>query len=206
MQPVMRLAVLAVVAPVLLAVAHPAFASPPSMTDPVVTPTPPPKESNVAPRNPRTATALAVVGALLGPAMMMSATKLENNGQNEKAANALGLGGAFVMLVGPSWGHWYGGKALTGGLGLRALGMGMVMVGAVMMVSCIFDEGDCPEETAAGLLFLGGSGSYVAGTVWDLATAAKQVRKWNAEHVSVTPMAMRTDRGAAAGLALSGSF
>jgi hypothetical protein len=176
------------------------------MTDPVAMPTPPAKESNAAPRSPRTATALAVAGAILGPAMVMAANKLDENGENEKAANALGLGGAFVMLVGPSWGHWYGGKALTGGLGLRALGMGMVMVGAVMMVSCLFDESPCGAETAAGMLFLGGTGSYVAGTVWDLATAAKQVRKWNAEHVSVSPTAMRGDHGAVPGLALAGSF
>jgi hypothetical protein len=175
------------------------------MTDPMVSPTPPAKESSEAPRSPRTATALALVGAVLGPSMLYLADHMDNNGSNDKVANALGIGGAVVMLVGPSWGHWYGGKALTGGLGLRALGMGMAMVGAVIMVSCIF-EADCPAETGAGLLFLGGSGSYVAGTVWDLATAAKQVRKWNAEHVTITPTAMRTDHGAAAGLALGGSF
>jgi hypothetical protein len=147
-----------------------------------------------------TALALSLGGTAASLAMLAV-------GENQ-ANDSLGVIGGIGIWVAPSFGHWYAGKPWTHGLTLRLAGAGAIVVGAVLLISCIDGEGDC-EDGPLVVLLVGGAGAFVAGGVYDIATAGSSVRAHNqrlrvqaAGGWSIAPM-VRPDR---AGLTLSGRF
>jgi hypothetical protein len=133
------------------------------------------------------------------------------------AGALVGLTGAIGFVLAPSFGHWYAGKYFTRGLGLRLLGGAAGTVGLIWGLGQAFsgfcdhssDEEDESEESAVPIvLLLGGLGMYIYGTVDDIVTAPRRVRRHNERlnerlvDVTVAPLAV--SRGG--GLALTGRF
>jgi len=102
----------------------------------------------------------------------------------------LALAGGVGTFVAPMAGHWYAGRPLTGGLALRTLGVVVGSAGMVLAVGAIGDSGHDNGDSAV-LLFLTGAGAYVAGTVYDIATASDAAREYNdGLRVALAPMPM----------------
>jgi hypothetical protein len=141
---------------------------------------------------------LSIAGTAAGYAMMYAV--IEDDAHNE----GLTLATSAVLWLGPSAGHWYGGKVLTRGLGIRTAGAGLAFIGAMMEFSECFLETDCEEPEAAKLLVGLGAIGWVWGTLDDIVTAPGRVRRYNDAHrrVAVVPTLTRDS----AGLALAGEF
>jgi hypothetical protein len=129
-------------------------------------------------------------------------------GRSENAAGVLGLAGGFGIVFAPSFGHWYTGEIFTRGMGLRLAGGAAVMVGFAVALSQsgLFTEDESSntgEPMAGPLIALAGVGLFVAGTVDDIVTAPRRVRRQNRERgFALAPIAIPR----ATGLALSGRF
>lgn len=133
------------------------------------------------------------------------------------AAALVGLAGGLGFVLAPSFGHWYAGKYFTRGLGLRLLGGAVGSVGLVFALGQAFsgfgdhssdEEAESEESAVPIVLLLGGLGMYIYGTVDDIMTAPRRVRRHNERlngrlmDVTVAPLAV--SRGG--GLALTGRF
>ncbi|HWO24132.1 MAG TPA: hypothetical protein VNO30_35560 [Kofleriaceae bacterium] len=129
----------------------------------------------------------------------------DDGGPGDVGVVAFGLGALGTVLA-PSFGHWYAGKPFTRGLGVR-------LVGAVTVVTAFavaVDEGLLDGEPHAAdrtaippTLAITGAVLLLAGTLDDLATTPRRVRRWNHAHgFSIAPIAGPH----AAGLALGGQF
>lgn len=162
-----------------------------------------------APRNENTALGLSIAGTLAGPAMFAAGVyTLDNSGaiDDEEASlampAALLVSGAAVSVLGPSFGHWYAGKALTPGLAMRAGGLAVAAAGAFgAFGSCEFDDGDCGASLDRIAMYAGVA-TFVGGAVYDIATARGRVRERNAREVQITPMVS----GTTGGVSISGMF
>lgn len=99
-----------------------------------------------------------------------------------------------TLLVGPSLGHWYAGRIVTGGLLVRAAGAGIAALGLASLAS---EDG---EAGPGGGLFYLGAGLVLAGGIYDAATAGRAVDDRN--RVSVVPLV----HPASAGLGIAGTF
>ncbi len=159
-----------------------------------------------------TATALAVAGTLL-PAGLMAA----GMGTDHPALTVVG---ATSTLFAPSIGHMYadGGLTVTTGMKMRGAavlaGVGGLLVYAAGVCSNRYDErcnnGDNKALTYSGIGIIGaGAVTYVAGTIWDIATAGKAAERANERNgltIAVAPVVMPRANGGMTGLALSGTF
>jgi hypothetical protein len=140
------------------------------------------------PKSETAALALSLGGTALSYGLMIAAADRED-GDGE----TLGTIGVIGAVFAPSFGHWYAGKVLTRGLGLRAAGLSVALIAAVWAFSeCpIFSsEEDCNQTAAPGILALGGVGLFVGGTIDDIVTAPRRVRDHNRaiESFAVVPM------------------
>lgn len=135
-----------------------------------------------------TAFALSATGTLISTVLLAQAAHTQSDGYFHAAA--LGL------AIAPSLGHWYAGEYLSGGMVARAGGAALVVIGSQI-------DG-CEDACDAGMaLMMGGAATFVAGVLWDVATAPKAARSWNKRHeISITP-SLTSDGG---GLSLGGSF
>lgn len=162
-----------------------------------------------APLNENTALGLSIAGTLAGPALLAAgAYALDNSGaiDDEEASLAgpavLLVSGAAVSVLGPSFGHWYAGKALTPGLAMRAGGLAVAAAGAFgVLGGCEFDDGDCGASLDRIAMYAGVA-TFVGGAVYDIATARGRVRERNARDVQITPMVS----GTTGGVSISGAF
>lgn len=122
----------------------------------------------------------------------------------------LALLGVGSSLLTPSLGEWYAGKGLTAGMGIRAASALAVVVGFGQALSCIDTDDSCRTPGSAGVLMVGGLLGYAGGAIYDIATAKRTVREYNAAHgfsVTIAPTAMRTSSGQSTmGVGLSGTF
>ncbi|HWO24134.1 MAG TPA: hypothetical protein VNO30_35570 [Kofleriaceae bacterium] len=128
----------------------------------------------------------------------------EQNNLGDVGAVAFGLG-TLGILIAPSFGPWYAGKPFTRGLGVRLAGAATgVAAFAVVVQEQIFVSGPHPDRTAlAPTLAITGAVLLLAGTLDDLITTPRRVRRWNRAHgFAVAP----TAGSHAAGLALGGRF
>jgi hypothetical protein len=129
----------------------------------------------------------------------------------------LGTAGMLGTLIAPSFGHFYAGTWLTRGMGLRALGIVTLIVGAIAdSEGCggLFYSGhgdpvpeDCGDDfrtTKGTVLMLSGIGMFVGGTIDDIVTAPRRVRRHNdrIKALAVAPIV----HGDGGGLVLSGRF
>src|SRR5687768_15794321 len=139
-----------------LAVAQPGMtAAQPGMTAP--TPSEPLSEG--------TALALSLGGTAASYALLFGGA-LGGSG----TAELVGFGG---VLLAPSFGHWYADKYLTRGLGLRALGLGVVLTGAMISLSecpLTFDHSaePCEESDRGPAVAIAGLAVFAWGTIDDI--------------------------------------
>lgn len=122
---------------------------------------------------------------------------------DEPGVMALGTAG---MVLGPTAGHWYAGRWVTGGLIARGGGAALMMAGAVQALGNIDCETGCSGGAAAGPLMLGGAALFVGGTLHDLATAGRSARAYNERQYNVGPTVVGTTTTTTLGLGVSGAF
>jgi hypothetical protein len=150
------------------------------------------------------ATGLAIGGAVAGPALLFLANRIAEKADDDGPANAIGVFGGALVIVGPSFGHWYAGKLLTVGMALRAGGLAAGGLGLMANYTCIPEDTSCGHKPLPMVLMAAGGAALLGGTAWDLVTAHTQARRWNARHeVTLTPVPLGA-RGA--GLVLGGRF
>lgn len=184
----MKLVIAAAVA-TLAAAAAPARAQPGNFVAP---PPPAPVADRVSED---AAVGLSLGGTLLSWGLMFAGGQADSPG--------LTMAGAVGTLVAPSLGHWYAHRGMTRGFGIRALGLGMFVVGAAMALDDVFDDTHDDQASGSTLLLLG-LGTYVVGTVDDIATAGSAARTYNRrfEDLSVIP----TANAHGGGFAITGRF
>ena len=192
------------------ATAHVAHAQP-TATSPTLTA--PMNERPSHRKSEKTATALAIAGTVAPLALLVGAGLAETVNQ-DGVAIALGVTGGVGVIVGPSAGHWYAGKAVTTGMGIRAASVTVGFAGLVMAGLCANADEDRSVNGGCNaapyvVTTLAGLAGYVTGVVYDVATAGRAVRAANERHdlrMSVMPTAVRTSTGLTPGLAAVGSF
>lgn len=158
-------------------------------------------DTDQGPKDPNTALGLSLGGTAASVALTIAGASANNSG--------LVTAGLLSSIVTPSFGEWYAGKPLTVGLGLRAASAVALVAGANEAFKCFGETGSCSNDNnAAGVLLLGGLVGYATGTIYDIATAPRAAREFNAEHqVHVTPTYLRSPSGSATmGVGIGGTF
>jgi hypothetical protein len=132
------------------------------------------------------------------------------------ATGTIGTIGVIGAFAAPTAGHWYAGAIVSRGLGLRAGGFLVFLVGAIAdSEGCSLVYGDPEGEPAdcgdnfrtkkGTALMITGMAMFVGGTVDDIVTAPARVRRHNERlraQLALAPVVHR-DFG---GLALTGTF
>jgi hypothetical protein len=182
---VMRAAVLVAV----LAFATLARAQPPGLTPPSgAQPAPQLQATPLRKKERGTAAVLSLGGTVVPFLIMMS---IGNSSEPEYPVLAFG---ATAILL-PSAGHWYAGKILTTGMGIRAVS-GVVATVSIGILAQ--SDGDASGPAVGALVGLGG---LAIGAIYDLATAGSAVDEWNRKHATVMPTALVLRDGYGVGLA-----
>jgi hypothetical protein len=144
---------------------------------------------------------LSVGGTVASWAMIGAAVAMDRPGNDTAASLArVGLVGAVLA---PSFGHWYAGTFATRGLGLRLAGLGLTTLAVVgVIVMC---EDECTPTIPEALL-IAGAGLTIVGTLDDIATAPRDVRRHNQRlyGTSIVPVVHRDSRSV--GLSITGRF
>ena len=172
---------------------------------PATAPAPEPRPAGSGgPSSERTALALSIGGTLGSWGLLIASSGMVDD--RASAAIALGSVGALGAVLGPSFGHWYAGKVATRGLGLRVGGIGSALLGLFLLVTdCPLDHEETLCDSKIGLVTLiGGAGLFLGGTIDDIVTAPRRVRRRNQRLAGVALAPMVTPRSA--GLALGGWF
>lgn len=156
-----------------------------------------------------TALALSLGGTLVPWALAVAAPYVGEN--SLAAANTISLVSTIGIVIGPSLGHWYAGKYLTPGMGLRLGGGALAIVGGILFFASTFSFGhdDSDDDSGGGaaagaLIMIGGAGMLVGGTIHDVVTAPRRVRRHNEARAGYAIAPLVTD--GAAGLVLGGRF
>lgn len=142
---------------------YPEPLAPPSAVMPVQRPAAYLLDPDAGPKRPGTALMLSAIGAI-APPLIASAIYDDNNGHETELLWILGTS----ALLGPSLGHWYAGKVVTPGLGVRAVGFA---VGAAAF-------GSDDLDTAVGLLMISAS-CILGGAIYDVTMAGRSARDYN---------------------------
>lgn len=159
---------------------------------------PAPQEST-GDKDPGVATLLSIAGTVVPSALVLSAAGTENG------SAGLFLAGLLGMELGPSLGHWYAGDYLTAGLGMRAGGTALLVVGLGEALQCLdVNDGSCHSGGEAPLLI--GAGLFVTGSIYDIATAGRAANQWNKEHLRLAPTMISSAGHSTVGVGLGGSF
>ena len=172
-----------------LAIASPAFAQPPGLTPPGMTPALEPQPQPLRRQKDRGTAVLASLGGSIAPILIVAAVAEESD------ETTLWLFGASAVLL-PSAGHWYAGKFLTTGMGIRVVSGAVTLLSIAALVQHDDGGGDMFATTASlGMLGL------LVGATWDLATAPSAVDDWNKKHATaIAPAPMRLGTGYGVGL------
>lgn len=188
----MRLASMLAFSIVALSAAPRVHASPPG--DHVEPPRAPRRKS------PAVATALSLAGTAIPLTLVGVGFRHRSSDATEVKAGVLSL------LLTPSAGHWYAGRVLTVGLGVRWIG------GAIGVLGIIESLRDSASETPVGdgdtLLALSGL-MILGGALADIATASSAAHDANASRAPTTqlvPVAGPTPGGGVVGAAVVGTF
>ena len=152
------------------------------------------------PKDPTTALELSVGGTLASAGLVAIGAGAHNDGMI--------VAGLVSSLVTPSFGEWYAGKPVTLGMGLRVASTLVFVAGASEAFKCIDSDNCQNNNTAAGVMLLGGLIGYAGGTIYDIADAPSAAREFNRAHqIHVVPTYMRTPSGnAAMGMGIGGTF
>jgi hypothetical protein len=133
-------------------------------------------------RSPTAATWLSI-GVTAGGAGIAAASFASSNRRVAVMGSVVGV---TTFLIGPSVGHWYAGnyrEGLGGWLRGGAIVIGVVAVFAIP-AECDDNEldGSCASPRkwpVAATMFGIGAGLLIAGTVYDIVTAADEARRYN---------------------------
>ncbi len=176
---------------------------PPSLAPPSsVTPLPQPAyvmvDPEQGPRSPGLAVTLSLMATIVPPLVATAVWNDSNRGGvgEEHDEDMLWVVGASLLL-GPSVGHWYSGKVLTPGLGVRALGYALIAAGV-----------DDDSDDGFGLVMLGIT-AVIGGASYDVATAGRSARQYNFEHATrILPVIapVITPEGTQLRLGITGNF
>ncbi len=171
-----------------------------SMTAPAAAPSL--AASSEAPKNENTALALSLGGTAASAALVIVGGQANNSGMISV--------GLLSSLVTPSLGEWYAGKVLTPGMGIRAASAVATIVGLAESLKCLDAEGSCQTDSAAPVLLGAGLLGYAGGTIYDIATASREARRYNQRHgltLTVAPTPLRAPSGQATmGVGIGGTF
>jgi hypothetical protein len=107
----------------------------------------------------------------------------------------LAVSGLTAVMLTPSLGHWYAGRYVTFGMGLRLAGAGFI----VLLAATAGDDFPPQKEFAPGLVLMG------AGTLLDIAMAGSAARDYNTRF-RLAPTVLNDGRGPLPGLAAAASF
>ncbi len=158
----------------------------------------------------KTAVVISGVGTGASAAVFLTAFVLakQNGGDVNLRLVLVGLGSAVFT---PSLGHWYAGRYLTIGLGVRAAAAGLATWGVLnysQTVRCnTFEYMECKNLKGGAIVVLGLSAiAFVGGAAYDFKTLDESVDRYNAKF-AITPTILPTTSGPpGAGLVLSGEF
>ncbi len=126
-----------------------------------------------------------------------------------RSGNSIALGYATVgaIILGPASGHWYAGEAGGYGIGLRFLGTAVAFAGFATAVNSDCETQSCTDDSnRAAYIALGGAALVVGSTIYDIATAGRAARRYNASHIVVAPAPVSTGGPPGLGLAIGGTF
>lgn len=156
-----------------------------------------PDESKSEAKSETTAFTLSLGGTLASASLMAY-------GLSRPAASGVAMFdiGLLSTLITPSLGHFYAGDIWTAGLGMRAAGGAVALVGVAQALGCLDTEDTCNFVGGGGLALTAGGVLAAAGAFYDIATAPKAARRYNAKHVSLVP----ASPGANVGLSIAGQF
>ena len=124
-------------------------------------------------KNPKTAFVLTLIGTALPLAAVAAA-----------AAGAGDFGGIGLtgLLVGPSFGYFYGGLLWRGllGIGIRTIGEGIILIGGLgaWFEAWGWDDEEPDIKKWEGVALVG-AGIVLASAIWDLAAVKGAVNKRN---------------------------
>lgn len=108
----------------------------------------------------------------------------------------------------PSFGHWYAGTFFTRGLGVRASGLTLALVGGMVGVASgcpgVLLVSECTQSELGGgvaaVMVVGGVIAWVGGTLDDILQAPKRAARHNARRrFSLSPMLIPGGGGLALG-------
>ena len=163
-------------------------------------------------RDEGTALALSLGGTLGSYAALAFAIAVDS-----PASGAIGTIGAIGIVAAPTAGHWYAGRIVTRGLGLRAAGLVVLIAGGLAdSEGCgLFYSGhgdpepdDCGDNfrtTKGTALMAAGAALFLGGTVDDIITAPGAARRRN-ERARATLTLAPLVHHHGGGLALAGTF
>ncbi len=176
--------------------------------------------------------ALSAAAALAAaaPAHAQPATTPESDGKSANTALALSLGGTAASvglylagvqredpkllvagglssLFTPALGHWYAGSYATPGMGMRVGGGLLIAVGFSMSFKGFPSEQERGAEATVGeVIGIAGIGLFAGGVIYDIATAGRAAKRWNAKHMQLAPSVVSSGAHTTMGIGLSGAF
>lgn len=129
------------------------------------------------PKSPKLATVLSTVPTLIGYATVTGV--LVSGAQGGGAKVAFTFGGTLA-IAGPSFGNFYAENYSPEGLTMRSISLGVAFTGMFVIAAECEDLDPCPGYPV-GKVFLGSAAAlFVGGTIWDIATAGRDARRYNA--------------------------
>jgi len=157
-----------------------------------------------AEKSKRTATILAASGTAVASVLVMSSVLVHP--QSEEIYKPTLYAGLGLALVTPSLGHFYAGRYLTIGMGIRGAAAALAGIGFAQKkdAACHTDpRQNCPIVTGGGLVLISLAAiAAVGGVAYDVHDAPNAVEHYNRSHAMLVPVA--TPHGG--GLALTGEF
>lgn len=151
------------------------------------------------PKSETTAEVLSVSTGLLLPTGLSLAAYT----QDTSTGRMMLEGALAATIVGPTVGHWYSGRYWTNATTVRIAGSVATLAGIrLLSTDC---DGSC---TALGGGLVGaGLIALVGGAFYDVATASRSAREYNARQFTVAPVALpAAGGGTAMGFGVAGTF
>jgi len=152
----------------------------------------------------KTAIALTAAGTGFSGGLVLASFLVHPQaGEANKPLLYTGLG---TSVVTPSLGHFYAGRYLTIGMGIRAAALGLAAYGISQNQDqpCDIDPTEnCPTLTGRGFTVLAlATIAYIGGVAYDVRTTPDSVEHYNRYHVQLMPLATHNSGG----LAIGGRF
>ena len=120
---------------------------------------------------------------------------------------ALGYATVGAIILGPASGHWYAGEGGGWGIGLRFLGTAAAVGGFFAASNNDCETQSCTDDSNhAAYIALGGAALVVGSAIYDVATAGRAARRYNASHIAVAPAPVSTGGPPGLGLTIGGTF